>query len=769
MSERFEAGCLNPTARLEDPMLGINYFRPESHIAQQSRRDKLRVPQHLTPSQHLQDLPNQFLHLPRETVLNPNLIQVRHLGNCDLPYNPAPIFSSEMLNFSSNTHVLLAQKDSISHQESVADGSGGLSSQQGCDWIMNYVNGSGSNAASIQNPLFVGGMLSSTLKEGNVTSSPPYLKSSYSGFQDVQSSLNNRSNELSSQGAHKQYGEVAFTSPSFYQNSLQDVVTSTTIGTHGLEMHSLIQQNIRETGHGSCVDGGNELVLLPSYGNQTPTIPINNDSAEWMNRPVGGSHQWNSTEEDFGDLRTIRRDSTAQGLSLSLSSLPTSELNPTQFRERFVPQDLPSTASIVHASQDSKSNNLGYFCSYSKSPIPDTSMDARRIAGPLGPFTGYATILKSSKFLKPARQLLDEICSITNSKFMKTSEISQRDSCDTVNADNEIGGRSGNSVSTSSFYSSTDPSGDCGGGSGSAQPYCSQFQRKKAKLLYMQEEVCRRYKQYHQQMQMVISAFESVAGLNAVTPYTSLALKVVSKHFRCLKNAISDELRHISKSLGEEFMSAGTTSRGDQTPRLRFIDQNFGKQKSSESLGFLEHQQHVWRPQRGLPERSVAVLRAWLFEHFLHPYPTDTDKHMLAAQTGLSRNQVSNWFINARVRLWKPMVEEIHNLETKGSKDMDLNSLKNEGKPTLQDLQNLTGNQPNNLTINGSNDGCNSEQWQCGEKRSRVEECQIPATVEGALMGFVPYQSGGAVSLTLGLRHNTECVQQQAFWRADGL
>ena len=25
--------------------------------------------------------------------------------------------------------------------------------------------------------------------------------------------------------------------------------------------------------------------------------------------------------------------------------------------------------------------------------------------------------------------------------------------------------------------------------------------------------------------------------------------------------------------------------------------------------------------------------------------------------------QVSNWFINARVRLWKPMVEEIHNLE----------------------------------------------------------------------------------------------------------
>jgi hypothetical protein len=26
-----------------------------------------------------------------------------------------------------------------------------------------------------------------------------------------------------------------------------------------------------------------------------------------------------------------------------------------------------------------------------------------------------------------------------------------------------------------------------------------------------------------------------------------------------------------------------------------------------------------WRPQRGLPERSVSVLKTWLFENFLHP------------------------------------------------------------------------------------------------------------------------------------------------------
>jgi len=31
-------------------------------------------------------------------------------------------------------------------------------------------------------------------------------------------------------------------------------------------------------------------------------------------------------------------------------------------------------------------------------------------------------------------------------------------------------------------------------------------------------------------------------------------------------------------------------------------------------------EQEAWRPQRGLPERSVNILRSWLFEHFLHPY-----------------------------------------------------------------------------------------------------------------------------------------------------
>ncbi|KAJ9537396.1 hypothetical protein OSB04_030129 [Centaurea solstitialis] len=70
--------------------------------------------------------------------------------------------------------------------------------------------------------------------------------------------------------------------------------------------------------------------------------------------------------------------------------------------------------------------------------------------------------------------------------------------------------------------------------------------------------------------------------------------------------------------------------------------------------------QQLWRPQRGLPEKSVSVLREWIFQNFLHPYPKDSEKQLLAYKSGLTKSQVSNWFINARVRLWKPMVEKMY-------------------------------------------------------------------------------------------------------------
>eukprot|EP00899_Mesostigma_viride_P017738 jgi/Mesvir1/25966/Mv20953-RA.1 len=65
------------------------------------------------------------------------------------------------------------------------------------------------------------------------------------------------------------------------------------------------------------------------------------------------------------------------------------------------------------------------------------------------------------------------------------------------------------------------------------------------------------------------------------------------------------------------------------------------------------------RAHRGLPIAAVEILRAWLFDHFCYPYPKQADKKELAKKVGLSPVQVSNWFINARVRLWRPLIKDI--------------------------------------------------------------------------------------------------------------
>ncbi|XP_008789567.2 BEL1-like homeodomain protein 4 isoform X1 [Phoenix dactylifera] len=765
----------------------MNSLRPELHVAQQSRREKLRV-------QHSPCPPAAHREFPGTNTRNsdpiPDLAQVRDV------YDPA----SAMLDLSARAHNLPlagAEASMIGPlPSSFHEASGSLAragdppspclwrGQPNCDWIVpSFVAAGGSGAPDmITNPLVSPGVC--------------HPKSGFSGCRDA-------SSELSSQESHQQqYGDLHFPSSQFYHHALQGVVTSSpsTAGNHGHELASILQpSSVREPGQPcSWVDGGNELLLLlPSYGEQPNTVWASRPPAQW--NAEGGFARGKAAEE----FNTVGSEGGTQGLSLSLN--PVADLPVAQLGERF---GLPNEAG--HSCPHPKFSICDRGYGVSLQGIVSSSVDARRGAGPLGPFTGYATILKSSKFLKPAQQLMDEFCgSSTGPKLLEyrdegggSCQIASADHGDSQVGEKENTGRGGNpAVSSSSLHSSMEGGGEAGASGEASQIHSPEIQQKKAKLLYMLEEVslirdenactmcadsiycmvCRRYKQYHQQVQMVVTAFESVAGLRSATPYASLALKTVSKHFRCIRNAISDQLRHISKVLGEELMSSPSSSRGEMTPKLKHINQSVLEQKAGEnSLGFVGQNQPVWRPQRGLPERAVAVLRAWLFDHFLHPYPTDTDKHMLATQTGLSRNQVSNWFINARVRLWKPMVEEIHMLETKGMKGADLNSgnrndanklpMDDAGRPSNEQRPESGCSRPlhcSSMEPLLNDEGSRSmEQWHY-EKRSRIDECGMQTSMDGNLISFGTYQSAmdigglGAVSLTLGLRQEGGQQQQQ--------
>ncbi|UXI17358.1 PR domain zinc finger protein 10-like [Sarcoptes scabiei] len=68
-----------------------------------------------------------------------------------------------------------------------------------------------------------------------------------------------------------------------------------------------------------------------------------------------------------------------------------------------------------------------------------------------------------------------------------------------------------------------------------------------------------------------------------------------------------------------------------------------------------------------LPKQATSIMRSWLFQHIVHPYPTEDEKHTIALQTNLTLLQVNNWFINARRRILQPMLDSVHNRQASKS------------------------------------------------------------------------------------------------------
>lgn len=174
-----------------------------------------------------------------------------------------------------------------------------------------------------------------------------------------------------------------------------------------------------------------------------------------------------------------------------------------------------------------------------------------------------------------------------------------------------------------------------------------KVETKKKHLLALLQVVDDRFNQCLDEIHTVVSAFHAVTELDP-NIHARFALPTISFMYKNLRERISC---HIL-AMGANFSEGGVTE--EKSFEASFIE----KQWALQQLRKRDHP--LWRPQRGLPERSVSILRAWMFQNFLHPYPKDSEKHLLALKSGLTRSQVSNWFINARVRLWKPMIEEMY-------------------------------------------------------------------------------------------------------------
>ncbi|XDB54542.1 hypothetical protein AB1E18_008009 [Capra hircus] len=161
--------------------------------------------------------------------------------------------------------------------------------------------------------------------------------------------------------------------------------------------------------------------------------------------------------------------------------------------------------------------------------------------------------------------------------------------------------------------------------------------------------------------------------------------------------------------------------------------------------------------KRGIfPKVATNIMRAWLFQHLTHPYPSEEQKKQLAQDTGLTILQVNNWFINARRRIVQPMIDQSNRAVSQGA------AYSPEGQPMgsfVLDGQQHMGIRPAGpMTIAKPGEVCRACQ---GRGCDFVRECIFSKCV-----GFIPLlvQNINGLANNLAQEHpvcQIKCKQQR--------
>ncbi|KAL5713352.1 hypothetical protein ACHQM5_015436 [Ranunculus cassubicifolius] len=366
------------------------------------------------------------------------------------------------------------------------------------------------------------------------------------------------------------------------------------------------------------------------------------------------TNQNNFEENDYGanisyqsDRRIPSIQSLEQHFSRSMEFLPTSSVSEDYHGQRLsltLGHGSNLTSHLLAQQPHIRDNNDSYistsFTNASSYNQPCSTSYETEI---------FSTVVGNSRFLSPAQSLLEETVNVGGQSI----DFGTDESIVQLRRSARRGALSISAQLQAELYN---------------DDLSSNVQTRITKLISLLDKLESKYDQYYRRMEELVSSFEMIAGLGAAKSYTALTLQAMSRHFYSLREAI---ISHIG--LAKQQFSQDLSKGSGGNSQLNVFDQ--GRRNSGvaiQQVGMIRNQRQTWRPTRGLPETSVGILRSWLFEHFLHPYPNDSEKLMLASQTGLTKNQVSNWFINARVRLWKPMIEEMY-MEELGESSMDSN------------------------------------------------------------------------------------------------
>jgi hypothetical protein len=137
-----------------------------------------------------------------------------------------------------------------------------------------------------------------------------------------------------------------------------------------------------------------------------------------------------------------------------------------------------------------------------------------------------------------------------------------------------------------------------------------------------------RQEQYFQELSRVSASFEPALGPATTEGYTSLMSQAMSRHFSNLRRSILRKLAAITMPpapptlwVDEESEEEEDEDDYDYDPARPVSQEDMVTRlvRRTKQAAVTRVAEQVCKPLRGLPEGSVAVLRAWLFDHFLDP------------------------------------------------------------------------------------------------------------------------------------------------------
>ncbi|RNA25151.1 homeobox Meis1-like [Brachionus plicatilis] len=141
----------------------------------------------------------------------------------------------------------------------------------------------------------------------------------------------------------------------------------------------------------------------------------------------------------------------------------------------------------------------------------------------------------------------------------------------------------------------------------------------------------------------------STSSTSAATPAAlRQSLSTSNSQIKLASRPASQSNEHSLAALGQQGSAAPPSAHfnidtnsetGDALDNSVGSNEQSGDDELEESSSSKKRQR-----KRGIfPKVATNMMRAWLFQHFSHPYPSEEQKKQLAQDTGLTILQVNNW------------------------------------------------------------------------------------------------------------------------------